>query len=70
MKKVLFYFVLSLILVNLSNAQGNYPISLGIELGYKAVLMLPMFLREQRMGVSFADLPDFGLQGYMPFQET
>lgn len=68
MKKVLLYFVFSLILVNFSYAQSNYPISIGIELGYKAGINAADVPQGTKNGVSFADLPDFGLQGYLPFQ--
>lgn len=46
----------------------NHPMSIGIEIGYKAGINAAEVPDGTKNGVSFASSPDFGAQFYMPFQ--
>jgi len=46
----------------------NHPMSVGLEIGYKAGINAAEVPEGTKNGVSFASMPDFGVQFYMPFQ--
>ncbi len=69
-KALLMLTMVTLGFVNLS-AQFetvNLPLALGVEIGYKAGINASEVPQGIKNGLNFANLPDFGLQTYVPFQ--
>lgn len=72
MKNISLLILLMLALNNFIKAQDfetlNHPLSIGLEIGYKAGINAAEVPEGTKNGVSFANTPDFGVQFYMPFQ--
>lgn len=46
----------------------NHPLGIGLEIGYKAGINAAEVPEGTKNALGFANMPDFGLQFYMPFQ--